>query len=130
MAVDGTTKIKSIDVQGDPDVLRALKGKTGKTALVSSSETNTNLIDTSTQGALLDTINLDIGKAINDQIDPSLLLRERKDKIAKLKEQIANGTYKPTSEAIAASVNDEILQEILLSGSKSSTGGNSDDSNL
>jgi anti-sigma28 factor (negative regulator of flagellin synthesis) len=41
---------------------------------------------------------------------------ERSQRIAKLKEQIQNGTYAPDSQSIARSMSEEIYLEIALAG--------------
>jgi anti-sigma28 factor (negative regulator of flagellin synthesis) len=64
--------------------------------------------------ALIDRINLDISKNIQRALDPDEISLERKEKIAKLKELIESGQYKPSSEAIAQSLSQELVQEIYF----------------
>jgi anti-sigma28 factor (negative regulator of flagellin synthesis) len=44
------------------------------------------------------------------------MAEERAQKIAKLKEQIHNGTYAPDSQAVARSLSEEIYLEVALAG--------------
>lgn len=48
------------------------------------------------------------------------LIAERQSKIDKIKSQIADGSYRPSSENVAAALAEEISSEILLSGGLSS----------
>ena len=44
------------------------------------------------------------------------MAEERSQRIAKLKEQIKNGTYAPDSQAVARSLSEEVYLEIALAG--------------
>ena len=60
-----------------------------------------------------DTVNIGLSQFIQEALDPAKLETERKDKIEKLKSLIASGEYKPSSEAIASAVSQDITFEIL-----------------
>jgi flagellar biosynthesis anti-sigma factor FlgM len=57
-----------------------------------------------------------LGALLQSELNPAKMADERAQKIAKLKEQIKNGTYAPDSQAIARSMSEEIYLEIALAG--------------
>jgi anti-sigma28 factor (negative regulator of flagellin synthesis) len=57
-----------------------------------------------------------LATALNGEFSPLQILSERQSKIDKIKEQLAAGTYRPSSEDIAKALADEISTEILSSG--------------
>lgn len=123
MAVDSTGKVKPTDIRAESDAMRLLKAKLGKSSSVKGDSSSG-----SEQSSEIDKINIELAKAINQQIDPAVILSERKDKVALLKELISKGEYKPSSEAVAKAVGDEIVQEILFAPSDNSV-DNSEDPN-
>ncbi|NDC37629.1 MAG: flagellar biosynthesis anti-sigma factor FlgM [Proteobacteria bacterium] len=64
--------------------------------------------------AVIDKVDLRLAKTIQETLDPVTMSAERQEKIAKLKEMIAAGNYKVSSEAIAQSVSQELAQEIYF----------------
>jgi flagellar biosynthesis anti-sigma factor FlgM len=70
-----------------------------------SAESKADTIQVSSLGALL-----------QSELNPAKMAEERAQKIAKLKEQIKNGTYAPDSQAIARSMSEEIYLEVALAG--------------
>jgi len=79
----------------------------------------------STEGTLIgniaanpasDSVDVSLAKAISAQLSPEAMAAERRQRIESLKQQIAEGKYNPSSEAIAASVGEELMFEILGSG--------------
>jgi flagellar biosynthesis anti-sigma factor FlgM len=70
-----------------------------------SAESRADTIQVSSLGALL-----------QSELNPAKMAEERAQKIAKLKEQIKNGTYAPDSQAIARSMSEEIYLEVALAG--------------
>lgn len=57
-----------------------------------------------------------LGAALQAELNPAKMAEERSQKIAKLKEQIQNGTYAPDSQAVARSLSEEIYLEVALAG--------------
>lgn len=57
-----------------------------------------------------------LGAMLRQELDPSRMMEERRAKVASLKEQIQNGTYAPSSLAVAQSVGEELSTEILFGG--------------
>ena len=57
-----------------------------------------------------------LGALLQSELNPAKMADERAQKIAALKEQIANGTYAPDSQAVARSLGEEIYLEIALGG--------------
>lgn len=69
---------------------------------------------------LVDTVKFSsLGAMLRQELDPAKMMEERRAKIEALKEQIRNGSYAPSSEAVAQSVSEEVSLEVLLSGSAS-----------
>jgi flagellar biosynthesis anti-sigma factor FlgM len=57
-----------------------------------------------------------LGALLQSELNPAKMADERAQKVAKLKEQIQNGTYAPDSQSIARSMSEEIYLEIALAG--------------
>jgi flagellar biosynthesis anti-sigma factor FlgM len=57
-----------------------------------------------------------LGALLQSELNPAKMADERAQKIAKLKEQIQNGTYASDSQSIARSMSEEIYLEIALAG--------------
>ena len=71
----------------------------------------------SSAGSKADTIKVSsLGALLQSELNPAKMADERAQKIAKLKEQIQNGTYAPDSQSIARSMSEEIYLEIALAG--------------
>ncbi|MEY4669104.1 MAG: Anti-sigma-28 factor, FlgM [Pseudomonadota bacterium] len=67
--------------------------------------------------AKADTIKVSsLGALLQSELNPAKMAEERSQKIAKLKEQIQNGTYAPDSQAVARSLSEEIYLEVALAG--------------
>jgi anti-sigma28 factor (negative regulator of flagellin synthesis) len=65
----------------------------------------------------VDTMNFSsLGALMRQELNPGRMADERRARIESLKEQIRNGSYAPSSEAVASSVSEEISLEVLLSG--------------
>ena len=64
-----------------------------------------------------DSVDVTMAKMISEQLDPTRMAAERRDKIERLKKLIASGDYKPSSEAVAQAVLDEVGFEIAGAGS-------------
>ncbi len=69
------------------------------------------------KGSSTDSVDVTMAKMISDQLDPTKMAAERRDKIERLKKLIASGEYKPSSEAVAQAVLDEVSFEIAGAGS-------------
>jgi flagellar biosynthesis anti-sigma factor FlgM len=50
------------------------------------------------------------------ELSPEQIMKDRQAKVDSIKEQIKNGTYRPSSESIAQALAQEISIEILSSG--------------
>jgi anti-sigma28 factor (negative regulator of flagellin synthesis) len=76
------------------------------------------------RGGLVDDIKIDVtlGRAVNEELNPESLLAERQARVEHLKKLIQEGKYSVPSESIAQALGQEITMEIL-----SSPGGGSDD---
>lgn len=68
-----------------------------------------------------DTVDIGLGAAINQTLDPAHLESERRKKIEDLKKQIQAGQYNPSSQDIAQAVGEEIVLEILSQGEESAS---------
>lgn len=55
-----------------------------------------------------------LGALLQSELNPAKMAEERAQKIAALKEQIANGTYAPDSQAVARSLSEELYLEIAM----------------
>ena len=108
MAVDATGKVKGSGSVLEDAVLitRSTQGgtKTGKQTQSSGAD----------GASVLDQVDVRLANTLTSAIDPEKLSAERKEKVAKLKELIATGQYRPSAEVIARSVADEISQEIFF----------------
>ena len=60
-----------------------------------------------------DKVNINVSRSIHNELDPQLLASERREKIDRLKQLIQSGEYKPSSQEVAAALNQEIVFEIL-----------------
>lgn len=74
---------------------------------------NAALLKLKSQTSASDSVDLTISKAISEQLDPTKMAAERRAKIENLKKAIASGEYKPSAEAVAQAVSDEISMDIL-----------------
>lgn len=117
MAVDATGKVGA-RAAGLDDAVRV-----STTGTKAAEGTRVSKRESAQESALLDRINLDISKNIQRALDPEEISLERKEKIAKLKELIESGQYKPSSEAIAQSVSQELVQEIYFADSDKKVNG-------
>jgi anti-sigma28 factor (negative regulator of flagellin synthesis) len=122
MAVDSTGKVGGKDkgILSESEATKLLRAKLDQTTRALDNKSPVPGAD-----SLVDKVNIDLAKAINQQINPADMKAERADKVARLKELIAAGNYKPSSEAVARAVGDEIVQEILLSGESSTDSSSS-----
>jgi flagellar biosynthesis anti-sigma factor FlgM len=57
-----------------------------------------------------------LGALLQSELNPAKMAEERAQKVAKLKEQIQNGTYAPDTQAVARSLSEEIALEIAVAG--------------
>lgn len=115
MAVDATGKVGKRQAVLDEAVrVTTAGGNPGRGTSVAGSGSNGD-------PAIVDKVDLRLAKTIQENLDPSTLRAERSEKIAKLKEMIAAGTYKPSTEDIAKAVTQELAQEIYFG--QSSTDG-------
>lgn len=55
-----------------------------------------------------------LGAFFREELDGTKMLEERRQKIAMLKEQIKNGTYSPSSDAVARAVGEELSLEVMF----------------
>lgn len=65
-----------------------------------------------------DSVDVTVAKMISEQLDPTRMAAERREKIERLKQLIASGEYKPSSEAVAQAVLDELSFEIDSSSAR------------
>ena len=108
MAVDATGKVgKRQAVLDDAVRVTTAGGNPGRGASVAGSGSNSD-------PAIIDKVDLRLSKNIQENLDPATLRAERSEKIAKLKEMIAAGTYNPSSADIAKAVTQELAQEIYF----------------
>lgn len=56
------------------------------------------------------------GTVMHRELNAATLAQERRAKVEALKKRIQDGTYAPSSDAVAGSVAEEISLEVLLSG--------------
>ena len=61
-------------------------------------------------------VNVGLSTAINNELNPEAMAAERRAKVQRLKELVAEGKYNPSSEAVAKSLGEEIISEIMLAG--------------
>ena len=57
-----------------------------------------------------------LASALSGELNPTQMSAERQTKLDQIKAQIANGTYKPSSESVAKALAAEISSEILSTG--------------
>jgi anti-sigma28 factor (negative regulator of flagellin synthesis) len=113
MSVDATGKVGKRQAVLDEAVrVTTAGGNPGRGASVAGSGSNGD-------PAIVDKVDLRLAKTIQENLNPSTLSAERSEKIAKLKEMIAAGTYKPSTEDIAKAVTQELAQEIYFGQSSS-----------
>jgi anti-sigma28 factor (negative regulator of flagellin synthesis) len=55
-----------------------------------------------------------LGAFFREELDGTKMLEERRQKIAMLKEQINNGTYSPSPDAVARAVGEELSLEVVF----------------
>jgi flagellar biosynthesis anti-sigma factor FlgM len=101
-------------------IARTTEARTGEQSAVRrSTVAGTNQEEASTQStrSRADTIKVSSpGALLQSELNPAKMAEERAQKIAKLKEQIQNGTYAPDSQAVARSLSEEIYLEVALAG--------------
>ncbi|MBN8549589.1 MAG: flagellar biosynthesis anti-sigma factor FlgM [Deltaproteobacteria bacterium] len=103
-------KVKGTSTEAQQDTVKIsrqaelLKEKASK-AVSSKSE----------QASANDSVNISLAKFISDQLDPTKMADERRQKIENLKKLIASGEYKPSSQVIAQSMEEELGFEIMTS---------------
>ena len=64
----------------------------------------------------VDTVNLQLARAINAELNPDAIDHERSKRVAELKALVAAGQYNPSSDAVAEALGREIMLEILSGG--------------
>ena len=69
----------------------------------------------SDKASATDSVNVSLAKFMADQLDPTKMADERRQKIENLKKLIASGEYKPSSQAIAQAMEEELGFEIMTS---------------
>lgn len=95
----------------DKDAARGVNPKTTTDRLIESVSSGSNK-------SSVDTVKFSsLGAMMRQELDPTKMKEERRAKIDALKEQIRNGTYSRSSDAVAQSMSEEVSLEILLSGS-------------
>lgn len=57
-----------------------------------------------------------IGAFFREELDPTKMAEERRQKLAMLKEQIKNGTYSPPTDAVARAIGEELSLEVAFGG--------------
>jgi hypothetical protein len=57
-----------------------------------------------------------IGAFFREELDPVKMAEERRQKLAKLKEQIQSGTYAPPMNAVAQAIGEELSLEVMFGG--------------
>jgi anti-sigma28 factor (negative regulator of flagellin synthesis) len=74
-------------------------------------------IKAETEGTLIggqsDRVDVSLAKAISAEFSPDTMAAERRSKVERLKQLVAEGKYNPSSEAVARSVGEEIMFEIF-----------------
>jgi anti-sigma28 factor (negative regulator of flagellin synthesis) len=74
-------------------------------------------IKAETEGTLLggkyDSVDVSLAKAISAELSPEAMVAERRSRVEKLKQLVAEGNYNPSSEAVARAVGEEIMYEIF-----------------
>jgi anti-sigma28 factor (negative regulator of flagellin synthesis) len=86
-------------------ILKRRQEKKEAESKVSASSTGTDKVDVS------------IGRAIQDELNPQEILAARRQRVEELKELIAKGEYNPSSEDVAAAVLENLTFEITRAGS-------------
>lgn len=74
---------------------------------------NTNPMQILGDGNAEQKIEVGLSRLINSELSPAALEAERKAKVEKLKELVAAGKYKPSSEDVALALGQEIAYEIM-----------------
>lgn len=69
----------------------------------------------SDKSSATDSVDVSVAQFISQQLDPTKMADERRQKIENLKKLIASGEYKPSSQAVAQAVEEEIGFEIMTS---------------
>jgi anti-sigma28 factor (negative regulator of flagellin synthesis) len=74
---------------------------------------------TAARAGLIDDIKVDValGRAVNEELNPESLLAERQNRVAHLKKLVQEGKYNVSSDNVARSLAEEITIEILSSPS-------------
>lgn len=101
----------------DIKISRSSEARTGEQKGVRRSVVGDGSQDAASQGlaskSSADTIRVSsLGTLLKSELNPAKIAEERAQKIAALKEQIANGTYAPDSQAVARSLSEEIFLEV------------------
>lgn len=104
----------------DNKIARTTDARSGEQSSVRrSSVTSAGSEDRSAESARskADTIKVSsLGALLQSELNPAKMAEERAQKIAKLKEQIQNGTYAPDTQAVARSLSEEIYLEVAMAG--------------
>jgi flagellar biosynthesis anti-sigma factor FlgM len=105
---------------GDNKINRTTDARTGEQSAVRRSTVTGSASEEHSTGRTTpeaDTIKVSsLGAALQAELNPAKMAEERSQRIAKLKEQIKNGTYAPDSQAVARSLSEEVYLEIALAG--------------
>ncbi len=64
-----------------------------------------------------DRVSLGLSRTISSELNPESMAAERRKRVEELKLLVAQGKYNPSSEAVARSVGEEIMLEIMSAGS-------------
>ena len=104
----------------DKPIARLNDGLAGDGVVVRKSDTlvdRLNQEDAKGAAASSDKVSLSsLGSVMRQELSAGSMAEERRQKIESLKQRIKDGTYNPSSEAVAGSVAEEISLEVLLGG--------------
>ncbi len=110
MTVDATGKVRvgnlGVGDLGTEDAVRIVKSDGRRT-------TNQTTGDGDSASPIVDKVDLETSRTLQDVLNLDTFNAERKAKIDALKAKIEKGEYNPSSEAIAKATAGEIVQEIL-----------------
>jgi negative regulator of flagellin synthesis FlgM len=101
-------------------VIRQSDGLAGDGVVVHKSETLVDRLkqeDAQRSSASADRVSLSsLGSLMRQELSAANIAEERRQKIDSLKQRIKDGTYNPSSEAVAGSVAEEVSLEVLFGG--------------
>ncbi len=108
-------KIKGLPTEADQDSVKVLRndqlGKNNRAGVLSKDSGVAKQRDTT------DRVNLDLGRSIQQILDPTQMAAARRAKVEELKKQVSEGTYQmPSSEKLARAIGEELTFEILANG--------------